>query len=228
MLQGAVGAFMEHQAGPLASFPTMTSYVPLSSLVEGDEQALQEIVSLLDSAPADAAVSPLTQRQYALQRAQLLSSDEAAVQGLPLALGFDKGPRHSFKKMIEHPFDGCFFTLVHSLSRPFSRGSIHITSTNIQDNPAIDPNYLAHPLDLEIAARGVLHAQKLATTEPLASRIKSSEDGKKKVPLKGIKWAENIQDARDVARGTVFTQWRKFLFCFIQHWPLFCVLPLMS
>ena len=37
-----------------------------------------------------------------------------------------------------------------ALMRPFSRGTTHITSTSIHNDPAVNPNWMAHPLDVEI------------------------------------------------------------------------------
>ena len=36
------------------------------------------------------------------------------------------------------------------LEHPFSRGTVHIRSTDPKDAPLIDPKYLSHPADLEI------------------------------------------------------------------------------
>ena len=46
-----------------------------------------------------------------------------------------------------------FASLGCAQSHPFSRGSSHITSADINDDPAIDPRYFSHPADLELMAR---------------------------------------------------------------------------
>lgn len=68
-----------------------------------------------------------------------------------------------------------YFSIALILTHPLSRGSVHLTS---QGELAIDPNYLSHPLDTEVLARHVRFLEsKLATAEPLASRLKL--DGKR-------------------------------------------------
>lgn len=56
---------------------------------------------------------------------------------------------------------GNYMTLVAMLSHPFSRGSSHIRVANPYEDPIIDCNYLAHPLDAEILARHALQLEKL-------------------------------------------------------------------
>lgn len=66
-------------------------------------------------------------------------------------------------------FGKSFFTIVNCLMHPFSRGSVHIISNNINDKPVIDPNYLSHEHDVEALARIIKYARKVANTEPLRS-----------------------------------------------------------
>ncbi|ROT77248.1 putative glucose dehydrogenase [Penaeus vannamei] len=47
------------------------------------------------------------------------------------------------------------FTLLPSLLRPKSRGSVTLRSRNPTDLPVIDPNYLSHPDDLETLVAGI-------------------------------------------------------------------------
>ena len=57
--------------------------------------------------------------------------------------------------------------------RPLSRGTTHIPSFDPFDNPAINPNYLAHPLDRAIMSSAILFNQKLLTTKALAQMLPS-------------------------------------------------------
>ncbi|KAI0782327.1 hypothetical protein C8Q75DRAFT_727667 [Abortiporus biennis] len=58
-------------------------------------------------------------------------------------------------------------SLLAILLRPFSRGSVHITSSHQTQPPAIDHNYLSNPADLDILFHAVKFAQKAMTTSPL-------------------------------------------------------------
>ncbi|KAI0389465.1 hypothetical protein F5Y17DRAFT_448892 [Xylariaceae sp. FL0594] len=66
-------------------------------------------------------------------------------------------------------------------SHPFSRGSTHIASADINDPPRIDPRYFSHPADLEIMASHVLDIDtKLRPAKELAPFFKP--DGKRNHP----------------------------------------------
>ena len=65
-----------------------------------------------------------------------------------------------------------YVTLLPQLAHPFSRGSIHIQSKDADVHPKIDPNYLSHPLDVEILARHMQQAETLMATPPLSDFLK--------------------------------------------------------
>lgn len=68
-------------------------------------------------------------------------------------------------------------TLGACSTRSFSRGSVHITSSDPTVHPAIDPAYFKHPLDLDLIARSVLHTLKFTETEPMKSVFRRDENG---------------------------------------------------
>ncbi|PQE23131.1 GMC oxidoreductase protein [Rutstroemia sp. NJR-2017a WRK4] len=73
-----------------------------------------------------------------------------------------------------------YFTMGIHLAHPLSRGSVHIKSSSTplsSSDISIDPNFFSHPFDLEILARHVQLAEKIAMTEPLSNHIKV--DGKR-------------------------------------------------
>ncbi|KAJ7611159.1 GMC oxidoreductase-domain-containing protein [Roridomyces roridus] len=57
------------------------------------------------------------------------------------------------------------------LSRPFSRGFVHINSTDPLVDPLIDPKYLSAPIDKFLFAKGIEYTRKIVSTEPLKSII---------------------------------------------------------
>ena len=68
---------------------------------------------------------------------------------------------------------GNFASLGCIPSHPFSRGSTHISSADVDAMPDIDPGYLSHPADLEIMARHVQALDtKLRTSAELAPFFK--------------------------------------------------------
>ena len=72
----------------------------------------------------------------------------------------------------DHPKPGNYITICALLSYPLSRGSVHIRSASKEDKPTIDPNFLHHPMDLDIFAYHLQFLESLSITEPLKSLLK--------------------------------------------------------
>ncbi|CAL4094385.1 unnamed protein product, partial [Meganyctiphanes norvegica] len=72
-------------------------------------------------------------------------------------------------------FDGHFrdirgregFQIGPMLTRPQSRGSITLKSSNPWDKPLIDPNYLSHPDDVRLFVKGIKFARSIGNTSVL-------------------------------------------------------------
>lgn len=62
-----------------------------------------------------------------------------------------------------------FFTLIGVVMHPLSRGNIHITSSDIDVKPQIDPQYLSNEYDVQAAIEAVKYCRKIATSGPLSS-----------------------------------------------------------
>jgi len=50
---------------------------------------------------------------------------------------------------------------------PSSRGTVHITSVNAADKPAVDPAYLSSTVDRDLLVHGVRFGKKIHDAEPL-------------------------------------------------------------
>ncbi|KAL5118879.1 hypothetical protein ACEQ8H_003202 [Pleosporales sp. CAS-2024a] len=61
------------------------------------------------------------------------------------------------------------FSLIGVVQHPFSKGSVHIASTNISCKPYINPNYLSHPYDLAAAANLAKYLRTIATSPPMST-----------------------------------------------------------
>ena len=62
-----------------------------------------------------------------------------------------------------------FFTIVNCLMHPYSRGSVHIKSKNLNDVPIINPNLMENKHDVEAMVNIIKFARKIANTEPMRS-----------------------------------------------------------
>lgn len=65
------------------------------------------------------------------------------------------------------------YTVLPVLLKPRSSGFLTLRSRNPYDKPLIDPNYFAHPDDLESMAEAMTLSYMLATSPPLKTRFKA-------------------------------------------------------
>ncbi|KAL7822819.1 GMC oxidoreductase [Trichoderma gracile] len=87
-----------------------------------------------------------------------------------------------------------YLTVMTMLNHPFSRGSVHITSADIDELPRWDPQFNSNPLDLEISARHVQFVELLLRTAPFSDLFKP---GGARIPhLKG----DTPDHAREIVR----------------------------
>ncbi|HRO13364.1 GMC oxidoreductase, partial [Amaricoccus sp.] len=62
-------------------------------------------------------------------------------------------------------------TINSCVERPLSRGSIRLASARPEDQPLIDPNYLAEPEDLRLSIGGIRRAREIMAQSPLRELI---------------------------------------------------------
>ena len=65
-----------------------------------------------------------------------------------------------------------YATLICALMHPLSRGSVHVASADPLAPPAIDPNYFANDVDLDVIVNIVEKSLQLFCTEPLRKHVK--------------------------------------------------------
>ncbi len=113
--------------------------------------------------------------QYELTVRKLFDDGETPVQIFSLDGGvspqFSASSRQIFAPLDPATNPDQYFTLFGILEYPFSRGTVHITSTDPQTRPAVDPNYFSDPFDRLVASAMALHLQTLARTAPLADKL---------------------------------------------------------
>ncbi|KAK0196821.1 alcohol oxidase [Armillaria mellea] len=141
-------------------------FVPASKL--GDAQAWKDAANVQCNAYLASIDNPQLRtslaRQYAIQ--QRWFCDENHAQG---EVSFYNG---HFPLPTLQPKPGKrYMTLNASILHPFSRGSIHIQSSDPSESPTIDPQYFSNSADLEILMHTVKLALKLYETEPLTEVV---------------------------------------------------------
>ncbi|KAG7448156.1 GMC oxidoreductase [Guyanagaster necrorhizus] len=142
-------------------------FVPASKL--GDAQAWRDTANVQCDAYLASIDNPQLRagltRQYEIQKRWFC--DENHAQG---EVSFYNG---HFPVLTIQPKPGKrYMTLNASILHPFSRGSVHIRSSNPLEPPAIDPQYFSNSVDLELLIHTVKLALKLYETEPLTALVK--------------------------------------------------------
>jgi choline dehydrogenase-like flavoprotein len=88
-----------------------------------------------------------------------------------------------------------YLTVMTILNHPFSRGSIHISSSDVSSLPVWDPAYNTNPLDMELFARSLQFVDKIvAPTSAFGSLLKPS--GKRIPDIR----ADDFEQAREIVR----------------------------
>jgi choline dehydrogenase-like flavoprotein len=169
----AMVAYQKDGSGPLGMVPMASAFMPCLDFAEAQRENLTQTVNdLLE----DQNLPTMYQKQYTVLRDMLLDPNEptamyvlAPFQILPRA---GPNPRDIFS--MSHP--GSFISITSLLSHPFSRGSVHLASSDPTAAPVIDAGILRHPADLELHARHSIWMGKIAETEPMASLLKPGGD----------------------------------------------------
>ncbi|KAK5187932.1 hypothetical protein LTR16_009151, partial [Cryomyces antarcticus] len=192
-----MNAYTTTKAGPLGNTVTCTSFIPYQTVASSatTSDVSQHVDQVCDAAPK------LPASQALIQHRQLLDPGEAALQIVALPTGADITRSHNGSGTFLHEIPGNYCTLAACLTHPFSRGSVHIQSANVSDYPAIDPAYLSHPLDVDILAHTILHLNDIATTEPLASKLKDHGT----VPMPKMKISKTLDEAKEHVRNNCVT-----------------------
>lgn len=185
----AIGAAMElygQQRGPFSrSNGNVMAHLPFPNITMDDgRRDLESILenTLQDSEKGATKTAPAyDQALKSYVRSVLESTDEASAFYITVSGWASYTPDGSWGPIPAG--NESYFSIPVLLAHPLSRGSAHIT----KDTPtglAINPNYLAHPLDIEILARHVQFAESvLATTAPLADCLNQATNAKRSTAL---------------------------------------------
>jgi choline dehydrogenase-like flavoprotein len=202
-LQQAMQEYGATKSGPLSSCGVY-SYAYMPVLKHADEEGKKALKVLLDQNRPASGSSPeevRTGAYYDIVETTFLDQKEpsgAYVSALaqitiPIDAKAEKPPA---------ALPGKFITIGCMLSQPLSRGSIHICSKDPSTQPTIDPNYLSHPVDLEIMAHHILQTKKIASLSALNNLLAK--------PLTHRDAAADFSDlesAKAWAKGNAISMW---------------------
>lgn len=175
LLPAVLAQYAQNRTGPLVSNGpiALLSLSQILGSIPGEPFPIQEHVRYQRLAEDTYSSGKLDQQDLTFRK--LFDENGATGQILWFAGGFNPQFSNSSAKIFSpvDPKNGPdhYFTLVGVFEHPFSRGSVHITSTDSAVLPTVDPKYFSHPLDARISAAIALHLQALAQTEPLAAKL---------------------------------------------------------
>lgn len=69
-----------------------------------------------------------------------------------------------------------YFSILSALQRPFSRGTVHITSKDPLQKPAFDPRYFSVKSDLSVLAKAVKYCDKIVESPALKDHVIKRQD----------------------------------------------------
>jgi choline dehydrogenase-like flavoprotein len=194
-------AYTKHGAGPLTGGLTASGFSSLHTVCPDLNDA--QVNELIDKAGEFQTTA--TRKEMIIQEEQLRDPEEALIQWIAVAVGANfKYADESLPKIFEHDHPGGWASLLAVSTHMFSRGTIHIKNTDPLAQPAIDPNYMSHPLDAEMMGRAILHARQLMRTEPFASKLKKGPDGDL-IPIPGFAGPTN--DPKTIEEAKEFVRW---------------------
>jgi len=212
VLEWALKEWQEGRGGPLASGVSGTAFLSYASILPKSDQD-----SIPKSMEKGLSATPSYHRskQFEIQKQVFLSQKEASAQFNFARTGFNPFSSESVSGLFQHDDPGNYLGVATALTHPFSRGSVHINSSDPKALPIIDPRYLSHPIDIEVLANGLLFVQELVETAPLSSVIKDSPDGlgKKIQPSFKIDKKLDRERAVEFVREAAISSWHPIGTC---------------
>lgn len=206
VLAQAQEAYALHKTGPFSAGSINAAvYLPAIDLKSGNtRQIAPSIVSAVsDLSKKDhlgEQPSPNLQEQYSLLHDQVLDPTDATVQHFLMLNAVD-----TVNPPVPRP--GAFATGFTILEHPFSRGSVHISSTDPTVQPTVDPRFLSHPLDIEFCVQHLRNLELILDTPPLANKFKP-DGARRTIPPDVPRFADSSDDVvKDYIRRTLATQW---------------------
>lgn len=199
VVQAVVKLYEQTQGGPLSGMPLSMAYLPL---MDGKGAVSKEEIEKLLSTHLDNQDVPANLKaQYSLLRNMLLDETDASSHYLflPAQLHMNPGPT-TLTDVLTKSLPENYISIMMLHNHPFSRGSVHICSANSADKPIYDPNLLSNPLDLEIMARQLQFAERIAETEPFAGLLKPG----KRMP-ENTKDLSDLDHAKEVVKDRLYT-----------------------
>lgn len=162
--------YLANRTGPLALVALGGALLSASQIIP-DASAYKSFKAEIDTMDFTTNATGRSE-QYAIIKRNMFDPKEAIAQHMNTASGMNPEFANDTTKLFAPPISGNYFTILGVLEHPFSRGTVHIKSSDAADHPVINPHYLEHPADIKILSQIALHVQNsLAVTAPLSDLL---------------------------------------------------------
>ena len=172
-LDAAIAEYVANRTGVLSGILCSSAVLSYKQILPAQEKA--KIPKGINNPLTRSVIGlhPGLTHQNRLTRDKTLDPREATAQEVFLQSGVFENAEADSTSLGIPAQPGSYVTILGVLEHPFSRGSVHINGSDPNTYPIIDPNYLGAEVDLEIFADIMLHVQRVARAEPLASLLKN-------------------------------------------------------
>ncbi|KAJ7503684.1 alcohol oxidase [Mycena galericulata] len=156
----ASAQYNHSHTGPLTYTPSIYGVVPLKSIVNASR--MNSILAELDAQIASTTLTPLQKAQYTFQRNIVAEGKVGTVGFTVVPVGGIAAPPAP---------NTSYVSPVAVAMHPFSRGSVHISSRNATQMPAIDVGFLKFGFDTDLVTSGLQFIRKWSETPPFSNLI---------------------------------------------------------
>ena len=174
--------YRELRQGPLVDACFTFANMPLVPFLSSAEK--QQLSDVLDKHLNDPSLPEFEQKRNAFIRQMIFSPFEATATA-----------NLSRRRAVEDNEGRNWITFATMLSHPFSRGSVHIVSPDVNMKPKIHPGYYSHALDLELHAR---HLQAILKVSQAPALKQYYKPGGALLPARAV--APSLEEAKDIVR----------------------------
>ncbi len=186
VVQQFMQLFQETGTGPLANPPSGMGYLSYAALVSPGE-----LKTTLDAVKANNVETPLSEVHQERALAKLQDTKAAAIQFLfiPAHIDTERGLADQRYFISPGSTGNNHVSVVAAFQYPLSRGSVHITSSDPEIQPAIDNAFLAHPVDMAVLRSTLPFLNKVSLSPKIREQLHPDYSFAEKVGL-GNKEAE--------------------------------------
>ncbi|KAL8741741.1 MAG: hypothetical protein Q9190_005690 [Brigantiaea leucoxantha] len=192
----ATELYKSHQAGPMTVGGIAShAFMPTDDASSASRSTLSELLQKYTS-------DTKNKLQHETLRQVLLAQNEGSGALFMFLAQTNLHNNENAKDYLQNLQPGNFISLGACQSYVFSRGSSHIDSRDPSAAPKIDPQYLSHPLDLEVFARHLQFLEHLAQNRPLSNHLKAN--GKRN---HATAYMKDVDAAKDYIRTTALSNY---------------------